>query len=154
MTVLIDEVRAAGIAMLLDGDSLKLIGERDAIDRFIPELKAHKSEIVAALKAEQIANRIEDFTELYEERAAIAEYDGGLSREQAEELAIRTAWRWVLSSGDGGTYRCTALTYEEAREHLEKQFLGRKVTNLEFISAMAEGHGFVPYQPEMGEIKQ
>ncbi len=104
-------------------------------------------------KAEQQARR-EDLEELFHERAAIAEYDGGMSREEAEELAVRTVWRWAINTGDAGTYRSTALTYDEARAELEQRFHDRKVTHLEFISAIAEGHGFVAYRPEIGETAQ
>lgn len=50
------------------------------------------------------ASRIPDI-EAFEERAAIAEYDGGLTRQQAESLAAREQgfasarayWRWLES---------------------------------------------------------
>ena len=49
------------------------------------------------------ASRIPDI-EAFEERAAIAEYDGGLTRLQAEALAAKgqgfasagTYWRWLV----------------------------------------------------------
>ena len=112
-----------------------------------------KPELIEALKAEQQARR-KDLEELFHERAAIAEYDGGLSREEAEQLAVRTVWRWAINTGDAGTYRSTALTYDEARAELERRFHDRKVTHLEFISAIAEGFGFVAYRPEIGETAQ
>ncbi|GEM_PF-4719793 len=120
---------------------------------WVPRLVKIKPELIEALKAEQQARR-EDLEELFHERAAIAEYDGGLSREEAEELAVRTVWRWAINTGDAGTYRSTALTYDEARAELEQRFHDRKVTHLEFISAIAEGFGFVAYRPEIGETAQ
>ncbi len=122
-------------------------------DSWIARLRKVKPKLIEALKAEQQARR-DDLEELFHERAAIAEYDGGLSREEAEELAVRTVWRWTINTGDAGTYRSTALTYDEARAELEQRFHDRKVTHLEFISAIAEGFGFVPYRPELGETKQ
>ena len=112
-----------------------------------------EAEGLASRKAEQQA-RHQDLEELFQERAAIAEHDGGLSQEEAEELAIRTVWRWAVDTGETGTYRGAALTYDEARAELERQFRGRKVTHLEFISAIAEGFGFVAYRPEIGEAVQ
>ncbi len=49
-----------------------------------------------------MSSRIPDIEE-FEERAAIAEYDGGLSRSEAEDLAAQaqgfadayTYWRWL-----------------------------------------------------------
>ena len=120
---------------------------------WVPKLVKAKPEIVEALKAEKQTRR-EDLEELFQERAAIAEHDGGLSQEEAEELAIRTVWRWAVDTGESGTYRGAALTYDEARAELERQFRGRKVTHLEFISAIAEGFGFVAYRPEIGEAVQ
>jgi len=120
---------------------------------WVPKLVKAKSEIVEALKAEKQTRR-EDLEELFQERAAIAEHDGGLSQEEAEELAIRTVWRWAVDTGETGTYRGAALTYDEARAELERKFQGRKVSNLEFISAVGEGFGFVAYRPEIGEKRQ
>ncbi len=136
---------------LLDGDDV-LINPSPPTE-WIPRLKQIKPNIVAALKAEQQAAQKENATELFNERAAIAEYDGGLTREQAEELAIRTVWKWTLDNGVGGTLHSSFLTYEETRNSVEFQFQ-RKVTHLEFISAMANGHGFVAYMPETGETMQ
>ncbi len=85
---------------------------------------------------------------------AITKPHEGMSRTEAEGLAVRTTWRWALDSGHGGTLLTNALTFETARHQLEEKFIGHKVTRLEFISAIAEGHGFVPYRPEMGETRQ
>jgi len=136
---------------LLDGDRVGI--EPPPPDSWIARLREVKPKLIAALKAEQQTRR-EDLEELFHERAAIAEYDGGLSREEAEELAVRTVWRWAINTGDAGTYRSAALTYDEARAELEQRFHDRKVTHLEFISAIAEGHGFVAYRPEIGETAQ
>lgn len=50
-----------------------------------------------------------DYKELYEERAAIKEFDGGLPRKQAEEEArIEIKWMWLddtkLDLGKRQTY--------------------------------------------------
>ena len=119
-----------------------------AVTPVTPQKNKGNPESGEPLKFEQQQARQEDLEELFHERAAIAEYDGGLSREAAEELAIRTVWRWAINTGDAGTYRSNATSYEQARQQLERQFLGRTVTHLEFISAMAEGFGFIDYQPE------
>ena len=119
----------------------------------IPRLKQVKSEIIAALKNEQETNQKENLIEFFNERAAISEYDGELSRQQAEELAVRTVWKWELENGIAGTLHSSFLTYEETRKSVETKFQ-RKITHLEFISAMANGYGFVAYTPELGETIQ
>jgi hypothetical protein len=74
--------------------TIKAVGEAQAVARWLTVLKKHKSELVSFLRvrsAEQATNSrwaTKDWLELYDERAAIAEFDGGLSRERAEKLAF------------------------------------------------------------------
>ena len=51
---------------------------------------AHKGEVIDALTLESLepADLPPDWHFLWDERAAITEYDGGLSRERAEALAL------------------------------------------------------------------
>jgi hypothetical protein len=148
----LQKLRESGRSVeLLTGEKVKI--KPSPPPNWIPRLKQVKPDIVAALKAEQLAAQKENLTEQFEERAAIAEYDGNLSREQAEELAVRTVWKWKLENGVAGTLHSSFLTYEETRKSVEAQFQ-RKVTHLEFISAMANGYGFVAYMPETGETMQ
>ena len=101
---------------------------------WIPRLVEAKPEIINALKSEQAeGNRI--------------------SRDEAEKLAVRTVWHYTMEKGDHGKFFSNDLTYQEARRSLECKFQ-RKVSNIEFISATAEGFGFVAYRPEMGGISQ
>ncbi len=74
------EFEAQGVELVVDGDKLrwrgpKLVMTPDAIET----LKRHKAELIEALQTPSI----DDFGE----RAAIAEYDGGLTRDEAERLA-------------------------------------------------------------------
>ena len=77
------------IAMRADGISLAISrtgniaakGDRQALGRWKHVLSEHKSELLDYLRR---AAR-----DSAEERAAIIEYDGGLSREAAEQLARR-----------------------------------------------------------------
>lgn len=153
MTALINEARKAGITLLLYGGSLKVRGNQEIVQKFVPELKAHKPEIIEALKAEQESDRLEDYSELYHEQAGKHEYQNNLSRDEAEKLAVRTVWHYVMKAGDHGKLFSNDLTYDEARHSLEHKFQ-RKVSDVEFISAMATGYGFVAYRPEIGETAQ
>lgn len=69
----------AGVSLKWDGSNIKAYGERQAVSRLLPILRPHKTELHAYFEV--------DMRELYEERAAILEYDGGLSRTEAERLA-------------------------------------------------------------------
>ena len=111
---------------LLDDD--RVLIEPPPPDSWIARLREVKPKLIEALKAEQ--------------------------RQEVKRLAITTAWTWTINTGTAGTHHSTALTYDEARAELEQRFPGRKVTHLEFISAIAEGFGFVAYRPEIGETKQ
>ncbi len=74
------EFEAQGVELIVDGDKLRWRGPKtvktpDAIEK----LKRHKADLIEALQTPSV----DDFAE----RAAIAEYDGGLSRDEAEQLA-------------------------------------------------------------------
>lgn len=73
--------------MRLDGDKLKAYGRENMVTQLLPALKAHKEALKAFLCTEE--------REFYEERAAIAEYDGELSHSEAEAQAFAEweAWR-------------------------------------------------------------
>jgi hypothetical protein len=84
---LIAAALADGVALRLDGGKLKVIGETAVVNRWLPLIREHKPEIIDALKA-GADDTVEPFDrEAFEERAGIAEFDGGLSREDAEALA-------------------------------------------------------------------
>jgi hypothetical protein len=47
---LIEQIRAAGITIRAEEGLLRYQGQKDAIARLLPELKAHKAELLAALR--------------------------------------------------------------------------------------------------------
>lgn len=96
---IIREAQADGVKLALShSGTIKATGDGAAVNRWLATLKAHKAEILAALKAaNDTASQFdaEAVTEAHEERAAILEFDAGLEREQAE----RKAWRCLFRDG-------------------------------------------------------
>ena len=45
----LDQAQAAGVTLWAEGDTLRYRGPHDAITKLLPELKAHKPAILAAL---------------------------------------------------------------------------------------------------------
>lgn len=84
---LIAEVTRAGGAIRANGDRLDLEAPRPLPDDLIERIRQHKAEILAALENEMHQEIIEAAREAAEERAAILEHDGGLSRTKADEVA-------------------------------------------------------------------
>jgi hypothetical protein len=79
-TDLVNRCHAAGIILLWDGEKVKARGSELAISELLPNLRTHKEELKAYFTSEAM--------EFYHERAAIAQYDGGLSRTEAESMAL------------------------------------------------------------------
>jgi hypothetical protein len=81
----IQQIRDDGVTLALSpsGD-LKVGGRPSAVQRWLPDIRAHKPDIVACLQSEFAKLQEEAF----EERAAIMEFDGGLPREEAERAAL------------------------------------------------------------------
>lgn len=80
---LLTQARADGLTLRLDPpDRLKLAGAPTAVAKWAPILRPHKPELVRLLADHQAAVK-----EAQAERAAIAEYLGGLPRGRAEAVA-------------------------------------------------------------------
>jgi|RhiMetdeSRZDD1v2_1073273.scaffolds.fasta_scaffold2246277_2 hypothetical protein len=80
---LFTEARAAGLQVRMHGEHLIIRGPK-RLAALAQQLLSHKEEVLTILEA-------------FEERAAIAEYCGGLTREDAERLA----WQCVLAPHAG-----------------------------------------------------
>jgi len=90
--------RADGIFLAVTPDGgLTFKGPRVAADKWVPILKDAKPAIVAHLsRAQRSAWDASDWRAYFDERAAIVEYDGGMSRREAEAQAMAeciTEWR-------------------------------------------------------------
>jgi hypothetical protein len=117
---LLTEVRAAGVQLWLDDGKLRIKVPRGALTTVQRDLLTARRAEIAALLAEPANDRDvsrdvpaddlpPDLQSAFDERAAIAELDGGLDREAAERLARQevtsgpvgndvTSWRsWMRS---------------------------------------------------------
>ena len=74
---LLGEARRDGVRVTI-GDGLRASGPREAVQSWLRVLRPHRDAVEAVIEAQ-------------EERAAIMEFDGGLSRIDAEAAAARMA---------------------------------------------------------------
>jgi hypothetical protein len=80
--------RALGVELAIDGNDLLLEAASEPPAVVLDELSRHKAEIVALLRGGRDSWSAEDWLLFFEERAAIAEFDAGLSRAEAEAQAL------------------------------------------------------------------
>lgn len=93
--------RAAGIDLRLDGDDLVLEAAVPPPKAVLNLLSGHKPGIVALLRQGRDGWSAEDWRVCFDERAGIAEFDGGLTRPQAEMLAFDTVLAlWLNESAN------------------------------------------------------
>jgi len=86
----------AGICVAVDAGDLVLDAEAPPPESLVGSLKRHKQAIVELLSSCPNGWSGEDCLMFYEERAAILEFDGGLSRREAEICALEECfelWR-------------------------------------------------------------
>jgi hypothetical protein len=80
--------RAAGIRTRIDGDALMLDAGAAPPPEVIDLLARHKAQVIALLRPGRDGWSGEDWQAFFDERAGIAEFDGGLPRDQAEAFAF------------------------------------------------------------------
>ena len=78
---------AAGVHVEIDGDDLVLVAAAPPPPAVIDLLANHKASIVALLRPAENGYSAEDWRTIFDERAGIIEYDGGVPRAWAEALA-------------------------------------------------------------------
>ena len=83
---LINAAVAAGVTMKVDGARLVLSAPERPEDQLLEQLRREKPAIVAYLRG-LAAWTDDDWQALFDERAGIMEFDGGLPRGEAEERA-------------------------------------------------------------------
>jgi len=80
--------RAAGVEIALDGDDLVLEAFSPPPEPVLDALSRSKAGIVALLRLSDDGWSADDWQVYFDERAGIAEFDGGLSRPEAEARAF------------------------------------------------------------------
>ena len=86
---LIGDLSRLGVTFSIEGGRLILDGPDTALpDAVIERVRAHKAEILGLLKHESSAWAAEDWRAFFNEKAGIAEFDGGLTRTVAEDTAL------------------------------------------------------------------
>jgi hypothetical protein len=80
--------RAAGVELAIDGNDLLLDAAAVPPAFVIDALRRHKAEVVAMLRPGRDGWSAEDWQAFFDERAGIMEFDGGLSRTEAEARAL------------------------------------------------------------------
>lgn len=81
------QAREAGVRVRIDGDHLALEASAPPQAGVLDILARYKADILYLLRPADDGWSAEDWREYYEERAGVAEFNGGLSREQAEKRA-------------------------------------------------------------------
>ena len=82
------QARAAGIRLVIDSDDLLLEASAPPPAEVLDLLARHKPDIVILLRLGSDGWSGEDWREFFEERAGVAEFNGGLLRDQAEAEAF------------------------------------------------------------------
>ena len=80
--------RAAGVRIGIDGDALTLDADAAPPPAVLEILALHKAQVIALLLLGRDGWSDEDWRAFFDERAGIAEFDGGLPRDQAEARAF------------------------------------------------------------------
>src|SRR5690349_12253985 len=81
--------RSLGVCVGVDGDDLVLEAPAAPPDGVLDLLRQHKPSILALLRARDDGWSAEDWQAYFEERAGIAEFDGGMTRPAAEAQAFK-----------------------------------------------------------------
>ena len=79
--------QAANVSVTLDGNDLLLEADYAPPPEILEMISRYKTDVIALLRPAQDGWSIEDWQAFFDERAGIAEYDDGLSRQEAEALA-------------------------------------------------------------------
>lgn len=80
--------RTAGIRLGVEGDALTLEAATAPPAAVLDLLSHHKAAVIALLRPAPDGWSVENWLALFDERAAISEFDGGLPRTEAEALAL------------------------------------------------------------------
>lgn len=98
LTALLEELRKQNIQIHAVGGDLKIQHPKGTQlnSQLLESIKTHKSALLSALRGKPTLDQtkiIDAAIESFEERASIREFDGGLSREEAETQAHQDVYR-------------------------------------------------------------
>jgi hypothetical protein len=110
--------QAAGVKLAIDGNDLLLDAATMPPASVVDALRRHKAEVVAMLRSGRDGWSTEDWRLFFEERAAIAEFDGGLPRAEAEAQALACCIvEWLNRNPTPSTPgRCAWCGHAESRD--------------------------------------
>ena len=126
-----------GIRLGVVGADLILDAEREPGPSVLEAIRRNKAEIVALLGADHDDWTAEDWHAFFDERAGIAEFDGGQTRKQAEAMAFKCCVvEWLnRQPGRSDPGRCAACGKPDRDGHTVVPF-------------GSEGHGHAWLHPE------
>ena len=84
---ILNDINNAGLNISLVGDQLRIANPEKLNDSLRDLIRANKSEIIKYFSNTQL---LQDIRERTEERSAIMEFDGGLSRQDADVAAAKS----------------------------------------------------------------
>ena len=91
--------RALGVELTIEGNDLLLEAASEPPPATVEALVRHKAEILKLLRLSEVVWSPEDWQLYFEERAAIAEFAGGLPRADAEAQAFECCVvEWLVRS--------------------------------------------------------
>jgi hypothetical protein len=110
--------RDASIELGIDGDDLLLEAVSEPPTATIEDLSRHKAEIIELLRPNKDGWSAEDWQLFFEERAAVAEFDGGLPRKNAEAQAFECCVvKWLdLNPTPSAPGHCAWCGQSESRD--------------------------------------
>src|SRR5277367_5962329 len=85
---IIDAARAVGVTLLIDGDGLLLRSVSPPPPEVLDALTRHKREVMEFLRSDRSGWSPQEWQAFFEERAVIAEFNGGSTRLEAEARAF------------------------------------------------------------------
>ncbi len=99
----------SGVHLCVAGADLTLDADREPAPWVLEAIRRHKAGIVALLTATASDWTAEDWRAHFDERAGVAEHDGGLPRADAEQQAFARCvveWQWRNPPPASGPERC------------------------------------------------
>jgi hypothetical protein len=87
---IIERAAASGVQLALSSSGrISVKGRQSDIDHWLPEIRTNKDAVLKSLRPGDGRWSAEDWQAFFDERAAIAEFDGGLPRTEAEMSAFQ-----------------------------------------------------------------